>query len=125
MGISSPRSWRCRKTGSTPPKPKPTWTAAKFRLTGERVYGSSSINSMIYIRGNRRDYDHWNFLGNEGWGYEDVLPFFKLPEDYEGKRSQYHGSGGPLSVTNNLHATPAAESRVAFRILAHDLIAQM
>ena len=99
-------------------------TEGQVNLDGRRIManrgkvlgGSSSINSMIYIRGNRRDYDNWSFLGNEGWAYDDVLPYFKLSEDYEGGESRYHGAGGPLSVTNNHTATPAAHAFVAAAI---------
>lgn len=65
---------------------------------GKVLGGSTAINAMMYVRGNRRNYDHWKALGNEGWGYDDVLPYFRLSEDYEGGASEYHGAGGPLSV---------------------------
>src|SRR5687768_15226528 len=51
---------------------------------GKVLGGSSSLNAMIYIRGNRRDFDHWSYLGNDGWGYEEVLPLFKRSENYAG-----------------------------------------
>ena len=60
--------------------------------------GSSSINAMIYIRGNRADYDEWAAGGAEGWGYEDVLPLLPRAEDNERGESDFHGVGGPLSV---------------------------
>ena len=61
--------------------------------------GSSSINAMVYIRGNAYDYDHWSQLGNQGWSYESVLPYFKRAEDFSGDGDEdYHGTGGPLSV---------------------------
>ena len=61
--------------------------------------GSSSINAMIYIRGHSSDYDHWRQLGNPGWSYEDVLPYFKRAENYEGDGdSEFHGKNGPLNV---------------------------
>ncbi|CAH0548924.1 unnamed protein product [Brassicogethes aeneus] len=63
--------------------------------------GCSTINAMLYIRGNRRDYDRWEELGNPGWGYDDVLPYFKKSEDMrieEYKEDKYHGTGGPLTV---------------------------
>jgi len=68
---------------------------------GKVLGGSSSINSMIYIRGNHRDFDNWNFLGNDGWSYEEVLPYFKKSEDNDSGASHYHGAGGPLSVIGN------------------------
>ena len=61
--------------------------------------GSSSINAMVYIRGNAWDYDHWSQLGNQGWSYESVLPYFRRAEDFHGDGDDgYHGTGGPLSV---------------------------
>ena len=60
--------------------------------------GCSSINGMVYIRGQREDYDTWAEQGNTGWAYDDVLPFFKRSENYWGGASDYHGSGGPLDV---------------------------
>ncbi len=67
---------------------------------GKVIGGSSAIHAMIYIRGHRATYDHWNSLGNEGWNYDAVLPYFKKSEDYEGGASDYHGVGGPLSVVD-------------------------
>jgi len=67
---------------------------------GKVLGGSSSINTMIYIRGNRSDYDHWCALGNQGWSYADVLPYFKKAEHQERGPSPYHGVGGPLSVAD-------------------------
>ena len=66
---------------------------------GKVLGGSSSINFMIYIRGHRLDYDRWNCLGNDGWNYDEVLPWFKKSEDNERGACAYHGVGGPLSVT--------------------------
>ena len=62
--------------------------------------GSSSLNSMIYIRGNRADYDGWAAMGLAGWSYEDVLPYFRRAEDNERGASYYHGVGGPLGVSD-------------------------
>jgi len=74
--------------------------------------GSSSINAMLHVRGNRFDYDYWNYLGNEGWSYEQVLPYFKKMEDFEGGSSDYRGVGGPLSVI--IHADPTPVSQRLF-----------
>ena len=61
--------------------------------------GSSSINAMIYTRGHSSDYDHWRQLGNQGWSYDDVLPYFKRAENYEGDGDEeFHGKDGPLNV---------------------------
>lgn len=70
-----------------------------FLPRGKVLGGSSSTNAMIYIRGNRRDYDEWRDLGCEGWGFDDLLPYFKRAEDNERGASELHGSGGPLRVS--------------------------
>jgi choline dehydrogenase len=83
--------------------------------------GSSSINAMLHVRGNRLDYDHWDYLGNEGWSYAEVLPYFKKSEDFEGGASEYRGVGGPLSVIYHADPTPVLDrlfleaSEVGFR----------
>jgi len=80
-----------------------------FQARGKVVGGSSSINAMIYIRGNRHDFDHWQELGNPGWSYEDVLPYFKKSENQQQGASEFHGVDGALSVTNPLE--PAVTSQ--------------
>ena len=67
---------------------------------GKVLGGSSAINFMIYIRGNPHDYDHWQELGNPGWSYQDVLPYFKKSENQQRGASEYHGVDGELSVTD-------------------------
>jgi choline dehydrogenase len=67
---------------------------------GKVLGGTASINAMIYIRGNRRDYDSWRDLGNPGWGFDDVLPYFKRAENQERGASEFHGVGGPLNVAD-------------------------
>ncbi|MBE8968640.1 GMC family oxidoreductase N-terminal domain-containing protein [Nostocales cyanobacterium LEGE 12452] len=69
---------------------------------GKVLGGSSSINAMIYIRGNRHDYDRWQELGNHGWSYQDVLPYFKKSENQQHGVSPFHGDDGVLSVTDPL-----------------------
>ena len=85
-------------------------TEADERLGGRSFYwprgrgwgGSSSINAMVYIRGNAADYDQWSQAGNQGWSYDEVLPYFKRAENFNGDGdSEYHGTGGPLSVTKS------------------------
>lgn len=66
---------------------------------GRTLGGSTSINAMIYIRGAASDYETWKSLGNDGWGYEDVLPFFRKAENNERLNDRYHGTGGPMNVT--------------------------
>ena len=73
---------------------------------GRMLGGCSSINAMIYIRGNRADYDGWAAAGCDGWGYDQVLPYFKRSEDNERGEDAYHGVGGPMSVSDSrsMHA---------------------
>jgi len=75
---------------------------------GKVLGGSSSINGLLYIRGQSNDYDYWRQLGNVGWGWEDVLPYFKKAENFEHGKNEFHGVGGPLSVS---------EQRVKLKLL--------
>ncbi|MCU0498263.1 MAG: choline dehydrogenase [Anaerolineae bacterium] len=96
-------------------------TVPQAHLNGRRLYwprgktlgGTSAINAMIYMRGHPSDYDHWEELGNEGWSYEDVLPYFKLSEDNSRGANRYHGTGGPLSVIDPVAISPLSEAFVA------------
>jgi choline dehydrogenase len=67
---------------------------------GKTLGGSSAINAMLYVRGHSSDYDHWRQLGNEGWSYADVLPFFKKAERNERGPNEVHGFDGPLNVAD-------------------------
>ncbi|MDC3231290.1 GMC family oxidoreductase N-terminal domain-containing protein [Candidatus Pelagibacter sp.] len=67
---------------------------------GKTLGGSSAINGLLYIRGQSRDYDVWRQLGNTGWGWDDVLPYFIKAENQERGKDDYHGVGGPLSVSD-------------------------
>ena len=67
---------------------------------GKTLGGSSSINGLLYIRGQHRDYDIWRQSGNSGWGWNDVLPYFIKAENQERGESEFHGAGGPLSVSD-------------------------
>lgn len=71
-----------------------------YQPRGKTLGGSSSINAMMYCRGHRYDYDLWAELGNQGWSYEECLPYFKKSEHNEVHDNQYHGQGGPLNVAN-------------------------
>jgi choline dehydrogenase len=81
---------------------------AEARLGGRKIFcprgrilgGSSAINGSIYIRGHRDDYDRWASLGNKGWSYADVLPYFKKSEHWELGKSEFHGDAGELNVTH-------------------------
>ncbi|XP_050690766.1 glucose dehydrogenase [FAD, quinone]-like isoform X1 [Eriocheir sinensis] len=81
----------------------PLSSQAAVLLSGRVLGGSSSVNGMLYSRGNKRDYDGWEALGNPGWGYESVLPYFIKSEDLQNRpppeSERFHGSGGPLGVT--------------------------
>ncbi|NND50413.1 MAG: choline dehydrogenase [Rhizobiales bacterium] len=77
---------------------------------GKVLGGSSSINGLIYIRGQREDYDMWRQLGNAGWSYDDVLPYFKKAEDQPSFKNEYHGVGGPLQVSDPKEPHPLAEA---------------
>ena len=68
---------------------------------GKMLGGSSSINGMIFIRGQAQDYDHWAQLGNRGWSYDDVLPIFKKMESFDGGEDEFRGREGPLRVTHS------------------------
>ncbi|XP_015597066.1 glucose dehydrogenase [FAD, quinone] [Cephus cinctus] len=82
---------------------------------GKVLGGSSVLNAMLYVRGNRLDYDNWAKLGNPGWDYESVLPYFKKSENMtipELRHSPYHGTNGHLTVERFRHHTPIANSFV-------------
>ena len=74
-----------------------------FQPRGKTLGGSSSINAMLYVRGHKWDYDHWSQLGNEGWSYEEILPYFKKAEHNEMFDNNYHGQDGPLNVSKIRH----------------------
>lgn len=85
---------------------------------GKGLGGSSSINGLLYVRGQREDYDEWRDLGNRGWGYSDVLPMFKRSEDQQRGSNQWHGTGGPLPITDLPEKHPIAEAFIAAGIRA-------
>ncbi|MEM7798268.1 MAG: GMC family oxidoreductase N-terminal domain-containing protein [Chloroflexota bacterium] len=79
---------------------------------GKVLGGSSALNGMIYIRGNRLDYDLWAYSGCFGWDYESVLPYFKRSEDYDGGLNRYHGVGGPLHILSRYTPHPVHQALV-------------
>ena len=79
---------------------------------GRVLGGSSSINGLIYIRGQTQDFDQWRQLGNVGWSAEEVLPYFRLSEDNERGADEWHGAGGPLGVSDLRDRHPIAEAYV-------------
>ena len=84
-----------------------------FVPQGRVIGGSSSINYMIYIRGNRGDYDEWHRLGNRGWSYDDVLPYFVKAECNQALSGSYHGTTGPLAVASHSPLNPLVERYLA------------
>jgi choline dehydrogenase len=77
---------------------------------GKVLGGSSSINGLVYIRGQREDYDHWRQLGNDGWSFDDVLPYFRKSEDQQRGADEYHGAGGALAVSDPKTPHPLADA---------------
>ena len=102
--IGNPRTDWCYAIEPDPGLNGRTIGYARGRVLG----GCSSINAMIYMRGQKSDYDHWASLGNRGWGWDDVLPVFKRSEDYQHGADECHGAGGELRVE---------ERRVSWEIL--------
>ena len=74
-----------------------------YQPRGKTLGGSSSINAMLYVRGHKWDYDHWSDLGNSGWSYDEVLPYFKKAEHNEVHQDSFHGQNGPLNVAKIRH----------------------
>lgn len=81
---------------------------------GKMLGGTSSINGMVFMRGQPQDYNHWAQLGNRGWSWDDVLPVFKRMESYDGGSDEYRGRSGPLRVTDTpRHKVPLLEKMIA------------
>ncbi len=80
---------------------------------GRVLGGSSSINGLIYVRGQPEDYDHWAQLGNRGWSFDDVLPYFKKTENWEGEAGEWRGKGGLLSTSHMTDQPPLCQAVVA------------
>jgi choline dehydrogenase len=95
-------------------------TAPQAATKGRRMYwprgrligGSSSVNAMVYMRGQPADYDHWRQLGNAGWSYDDVLPYFKKAERNERLHDSFHGADGPLNVAERPYTNPLSHAFV-------------
>ncbi len=80
---------------------------------GKMLGGTSSINGMVFMRGQPQDYDHWAQLGNRGWSWDDVLPVFRRMESFDGGADEYHGRSGPLRVTTTArHKVPLLEKMI-------------
>jgi choline dehydrogenase-like flavoprotein len=101
MPAAYPRTFRTRYDWAYRTVPQPQAGGRSLYWPRGRVLGgSSSINAMVYVRGNAADYDEWAKLGNVGWGYDDVLPYFRRAERNSRGASAYHGASGPLSVSD-------------------------
>ena len=81
-----------------------------FWPRGKCLGGSSSINGLIFLRGQREDYDHWQSLGNEGWGWDDVLPYFRRSEGNDRLGGPLHGQDGPLKASSIPNKHPLVEA---------------
>lgn len=79
---------------------------------GKVLGGSSSLNGLLYVRGQRQDYDRWRQMGNDGWGWDSVLPLFKRAENQERGADEFHGVGGPLHVSNMRLRRPICDAWV-------------
>jgi len=97
LGEKTPYNWRYETTPQ-----KHCNDRRMYWPRGKTWGGSSSINAMLYVRGHASDYDHWRQLGNEGWSYDDVLPYFKKAEHNERGPSEFHGVDGPLNVADQI-----------------------
>ena len=86
-----------------------------FQPRGKVLGGSSSINGLLYVRGQHEDYDRWRQHGNAGWGYDDVLPYFKKAENQQRGADELSRRGGPLPVSDWRHADPLSEAFVEGR----------
>lgn len=92
-------------------EPVPTLNGRKLYFPrGKVLGGTSAINGMVYMRGHPLDFDHWESLGNAGWGWNSVLPFFKRSEDNERGASEHHATGGPLRVSDPVLRHPSSEA---------------
>ena len=80
-----------------------------YQPRGKVLGGSSSINAMVYMRGHPWDYDHWASLGNDGWSFDEVLPYFRKSEHNEDFHDEFHGQGGPLNVASLRSMNPFQE----------------
>lgn len=94
-------------------EPEPALKNRRAYLPRAKMLGGcSSMNAMVYIRGNRADFDEWAAMGAEGWGYDDVLPYFKKSESNERGEDPFHGAGGPLPVKESRSMNPVADAFV-------------
>ena len=95
--MGNPKTDWCYKTEADPGLNGRTIDWPRGKVLG----GSSSINGLLYVRGQPQDFDHWRQLGNTGWSWSDVLPYFRRAENWEGAAAEERGVGGPLNVSEN------------------------
>ncbi len=95
--MGNPKTDWCYKTEADPGLNGRTIDWPRGKVLG----GSSSINGLLYVRGQPQDFDHWRQLGNTGWSWSDVLPYFRRAENWEGVAAEERGVGGPLNVSEN------------------------
>jgi len=84
-----------------------------FTPRGKVLGGSSSINGLVHVRGQREDFDEWARFGNRGWSFDDLLPYFRQSEDFQHGADDYHGSGGPLAVSDLPDRHPLCDAFIA------------
>jgi len=84
-----------------------------FNPRGRTLGGSSSVNAMLYIRGQKEDYDHWAALGNDGWSFDKVLPYFKSTQHQERGEDEFHGVHGPLNVADSYSKPPVHDNFIS------------
>ena len=94
---------------ATVPQPAAAGIARRY-TRGKVLGGSSSVNAMIFLRGHRSNYDEWAASGATGWGYQDLLPFFKKSEATQGRDRAFRGTHGPMRVAPALHADPLSDA---------------
>jgi choline dehydrogenase-like flavoprotein len=119
LGIAILVPFRSRRNYAYETTPQAALGGRKgFQPRGRGLGGSSLINAMIYTRGQPQDYDSWAALGCKGWGWSDLLPYFKRAEDNARGTDEWHGVGGPLHVSDLRHRNPAVEAFVEAAALA-------
>lgn len=100
-------------------QPEPGMQGRRINQPRGRVLGgSSSINGLLYVRGQREDFDAWSRLGNRGWGYDDLLPYFRRAESHQHGADEWHGGEGPLAVSDPSEPHPLCDAFIAAGIEA-------
>ena len=119
LGIAALVPRRSRRNYAYETTPQPGFGGRKgYQPRGRGLGGSSLINAMIYTRGQPQDYDGWAALGCKGWGWSDILPYFKRSEDNARGENAWHGVGGPLHVSDLSYGNPAVEAFVKSAVQA-------